>query len=224
MTSDETSDEASDENRKLTPAIVQDALTGRVLMLAWMDDEALAKTRATGEVHFWSRSRKKLWKKGESSGNTLALVELKADCDRDTFLVRAIPRGSTCHTGSVSCFGTDGQEPPPTELEALYQTILERKAQPAGTHSYVRSLYDHPSPTRVSEKIVEEAGELSVELAQKEPSRARIVAEAADLVFHTLVGLAAHEVTLADVERELRRRAGTSGLDEKAARAPKKSE
>jgi phosphoribosyl-ATP pyrophosphohydrolase/phosphoribosyl-AMP cyclohydrolase len=214
----------SDEQRKLTPAIVQDALTGRVLMLAWMDDEALQKTRETGEVHFWSRSRKKLWKKGESSGNTLALVELKADCDGDTFLVRAIPRGPTCHTGSQTCFGTDGQEPPPSELEALYQTILDRKAQPAGSRSYVRSLYDHPSPTRVSEKIVEEAGELSVELARTEPSRERIVAEAADLIFHALIGLAAHEVTLADVERELRRRAGTSGLDEKAARAPKKSE
>jgi phosphoribosyl-ATP pyrophosphohydrolase/phosphoribosyl-AMP cyclohydrolase len=202
--------------RKLTPAVVQDALTGRVLMLGWMDDEALARTRDTGEVHFWSRSRARLWKKGETSGHTLALVELKADCDADTFLVRALPNGPTCHTGSLSCFGTDGAEPAPNELEALYATILLRKAAPPGTRSYVRTLLE--TPMSAAEKIVEEAGELAFDLAAAAPDRARVVAEAADLIFHVLVGLAGHDVTLADVERELRRRAGTSGLDEKAAR------
>ena len=214
-------DSALSDGRKLTPAIVQDAITGRVLMLAYMDEEALRLTRETGEVHFWSRSRKRLWKKGETSGNVLRLVELKADCDADTWLVRALPAGPTCHTGSETCFGTDGNEPPATELDVLYATILSRIAAPAGTKSYVRTLLEHPSPTRVSEKIVEEAGELSVELAHKTPDKTRIVAEAADLIFHTLVGLGAHGVTLADVERELARRAGTSGLDEKAARKPK---
>ncbi len=203
---------------KLTPAVVQDALTGRVLMLAWMNDEALALTRSTGEVHFWSRSRNRLWKKGETSGHTLELVELKADCDADTWLVRALPHGPTCHTGSETCFGTDGNEPVPSELEALYRTILERKAAPPGTRSYVRSLLE--SPLRVPEKIVEEAGELAFELAAPVEERGRLVAEAADLIFHVLVGLADRGITLADVERELRRRAGTSGLDEKAARKP----
>ncbi len=197
-------------------AIVQDAADGRVLMLAWMNDEALALTLSTGEVHFWSRSRNRLWKKGETSGHTLALVELKADCDADTFLVRALPRGPVCHTGSETCFGTDGDEPPASELEALYRTILERKSAPPGTRSYVRTLLE--TRLRVPEKIVEEAGELAFELAAPVEDRGRIVAEAADLIFHVLVGLADRGLTIADVERELRRRAGTSGLDEKAAR------
>jgi phosphoribosyl-ATP pyrophosphohydrolase/phosphoribosyl-AMP cyclohydrolase len=206
----------SDE-KKLTTAVVQDALSGRVLMVGWMDDEALAKTRATGEVHFWSRSRQKLWRKGETSGNVLRLVELKEDCDRDTLLVRALPAGPTCHTGSTSCFGADGSEPPPSELEALESTIRARLSQPAGTHSYVRSLLD-VGPQRIGEKIVEEAGELAVEVARESPDRARVIAEAADVIFHALVGLGASGVTLREVEAELRRRAGTSGLDEKAAR------
>jgi phosphoribosyl-ATP pyrophosphohydrolase/phosphoribosyl-AMP cyclohydrolase len=204
--------------RKLTPAVVQDAITGRVLMLGYMDEEALRLTRETRQVHFWSRSRQRLWKKGETSGNTLALIEIKADCDGDTWLVRAIPAGATCHTGAETCFGTDGAEPSPTELEGLYATILARRRAPPGTRSYVRELLEHPSRTKVSEKIVEEAGELSVELARSEPDRRRVIAEAADLLFHVLVGLAARDVTLAEVERELHRRAGTSGLDEKAAR------
>jgi phosphoribosyl-AMP cyclohydrolase / phosphoribosyl-ATP pyrophosphohydrolase len=200
--------------KQLTPAVVQDALTGRVLMLAWMDDEALAKTRETGEVHFWSRSRQRLWKKGETSGNVLELVELKTDCDADTFLVRALPHGPTCHTGSISCFGSDGAEPSPSEFEALYATILARKDAPEGTRSYVKSLL--AEPRTIVEKVLEEAGELSVELLRG--PRERIIAEAADLMFHVLVGLAEKGVTLEEVARELRRRAGTSGLDEKASR------
>jgi phosphoribosyl-ATP pyrophosphohydrolase/phosphoribosyl-AMP cyclohydrolase len=200
--------------KKLTPAIVQDARTGRVLMLAYMDDEALAKTRETGEVHFWSRSRQRLWKKGETSGNVLRLVDLKADCDADTFLVRALPHGPTCHTGSTSCFGSDGSEPAPSEFEKLYATILARRSAPEGTRSYVKSLLKEPRT--IVEKVLEEAGELSVELLRG--PRERIISEAADLFFHVLVGLAEKDVTLEDVARELERRAGTSGLDEKAAR------
>ena len=198
---------------KLTPAIVQDALSGRVLMLAWMDEEAERLTRETGEVHFWSRSRQKLWKKGETSGNVLQLVDIKADCDADAWLVRALPAGPTCHTGSQTCFGTDGKEPAPTELEALYQTILARKNAPAGTKSYVRQLLDTGT---VGQKIGEEANELAAEIPAG--SKERVIAEAADLFFHALVGLAARDVTLEDVARELHRRAGTSGIDEKAAR------
>jgi phosphoribosyl-ATP pyrophosphohydrolase/phosphoribosyl-AMP cyclohydrolase len=205
---------ADASGRKLTAAVVQHALTGRVLMLGYMDDEALQKTRETGEVHFWSRSRQRLWKKGETSGNVLRTVEIKADCDADAWLVRALPAGPTCHTGSQTCFGTDGAEPPPTELEALYQTIVARKNTPAGTRSYVRQLLD--TEGKVGQKIGEEANELAAELPAG--SKERVIAEAADLLFHTLVGLAARDVTLEDVARELHRRAGTSGLDEKAAR------
>jgi phosphoribosyl-ATP pyrophosphohydrolase/phosphoribosyl-AMP cyclohydrolase len=201
-------------DKQLTPAVVQDALTGRVLMVGWMDDEALQKTRETGEVHFWSRSRQRLWKKGETSGNVLRLVELKTDCDADTFLVRALPAGPTCHTGSQTCFGTDGSEPAPNELEQLFATIVQRKNAPEGTRSYVKSLL--AEPRGVVEKILEEAGELSVELMRG--PKDRIVSEAADLLFHMLVGLAAHDVTLEDVARELHRRSGVSGLDEKASR------
>ncbi|HEX4458229.1 MAG TPA: bifunctional phosphoribosyl-AMP cyclohydrolase/phosphoribosyl-ATP diphosphatase HisIE [Polyangia bacterium] len=204
--------------RKLTAAVVQHALTGRVLMLGYMDDEALALTRSTGLVHFWSRSRQRLWKKGESSGNVLQLVDLKADCDADAWLVRALPAGPTCHTGATSCFGTDGIEPAPTELEALYQTIVQRKAAPDGTRSYVKSLFATPDPyQKIGAKIVEEAGEFVAELPGG--ARERVIAEAADLVFHALVGLVARDVTLEDVARELHRRAGVSGLDEKDARA-----
>jgi phosphoribosyl-ATP pyrophosphohydrolase/phosphoribosyl-AMP cyclohydrolase len=203
----------SSDGRKLTAAVVQHALTGRVLMLGYMDDEALAKTKETGEVHFWSRSRARLWKKGESSGNVLKLVDLKADCDADAWLVRALPAGPTCHTGSQTCFGTDGTEPAPTELEALYQTIVARKNAPAGTKSYVRQLLEAGT---VGQKIGEEANELAAEIPAG--SKERVIAEAADLLFHTLVGLAARDVTLEEVARELHRRAGVSGLDEKAAR------
>lgn len=203
-------------DRKLTAAVVQHALTGRVLMLGYMDDEALHKTRETGEVHFWSRSRGRLWKKGETSGNVLRLVDIKADCDADAWLVRALPAGPTCHTGSQTCFGTDGKEPPPTELEALYQTILARKNAPAGTRSYVKQLVDDQ---RIGQKIGEEANELAAELPAG--AKERVIAEAADLLFHTLVGLAARDVTLEEVARELHRRSGTSGLDEKASRTKK---
>ena len=199
--------------RKLTAAVIQHALTGRVLMLGYMDDEALQKTRESGEVWFWSRSKQRLWKKGETSGNVLKLVDLKADCDADAWLVRALPAGPTCHTGSQTCFGTDGKEPAPTELEALYQTIVARKNAPAGTKSYVKQLLEE---NRVGQKIGEEANELAAEIPAG--SKERVIAEAADLFFHALVGLAARDVTLEDVARELHRRAGTSGIDEKAAR------
>ena len=140
--------------RKLTAAVVQHALTGRVLMLGYMDDEALAKTRETGEVYFWSRSRKRLWKKGESSGNVLQLVDIKADCDADAWLVRALPAGPTCHTGSQTCFGTDGKEPAPTELEALYQTIRGPQERARG-HPLVRQAAarrEHASAKRLAKR------------------------------------------------------------------------
>ena len=200
---------------ELTPAIVQDAATGRVLMLAYMDAEAERLTRETGEVHFYSRSRQRLWKKGETSGNTLALISLTRDCDEDTILVRAVPRGPTCHTGATTCFGVHAPEPPPTALCELEETIAKRRALEPGARSYVRSLLDGGWP-RMLGKLAEEGAELGWEL--QEGPRERVVAEAADVLFHLLVALGAREVSLAEVERELMRRAGVSGLDEKASR------
>jgi phosphoribosyl-ATP pyrophosphohydrolase/phosphoribosyl-AMP cyclohydrolase len=175
----------------LRPAIVQDAATGRVLMLAWMDDEAERLTRETGEAWFWSRSRKQLWRKGETSGNTLAVEELRDDCDGDALLLRVTPAGPTCHTGSVSCFAP-----------GLWRTISERAAErPAG--SYTTELLE-AGVGAVARKVGEEAVELTV--AALDESDERVVEEAADLVYHLYVLLAARGLDVAAVEDELRAR------------------
>jgi len=203
----------------LLPCVVQHADHGTVLVLAYMNDEALRLTRETKIVHFWSRSRQALWKKGETSGNTLALVELRHDCDRDAILVRALPAGPTCHTGTTSCFfhkddGTDDDGALHT-LDALERTIQARRAATASS-SYTKSLLD-AGPAKIIDKIAEESGELAAELI-KDGSHDKIVHEAADLLFHVMVGLAARDVPLAEVYAELARRFGTSGHTEKASR------
>jgi phosphoribosyl-ATP pyrophosphohydrolase/phosphoribosyl-AMP cyclohydrolase len=176
----------------LRAAIVQDADSGRVLMLAWMDDEALRRTRETGEAWFWSRSRRELWHKGATSGNTLAVEELREDCDGDAVLLRVRPAGPACHTGSRSCFA-------PT----LWHTIAERaKDRPEG--SYVASLLD-AGIARCAQKVGEEAVEAAV--AAVAGDREALVAEAADVVFHLYVLLAAAGVDVAEVDDELARRA-----------------
>jgi phosphoribosyl-ATP pyrophosphohydrolase/phosphoribosyl-AMP cyclohydrolase len=176
----------------LKPAVVQDAGDGRVLMLAWMDEEAERLTRETGEAWFWSRSRQQLWRKGETSGNTLAVEEIRDDCDGDALLLRVRPAGPVCHTGARSCFAP-----------ALWRTIMERKAErPVG--SYVASLLD-AGVTRAAQKVGEEGVEVG--LAAVSGDRDAVVAEAADLVFHLYVLLAAADVDLAEVEDELERRA-----------------
>lgn len=175
----------------LRAAIVQDDTTGDVLMLAWMDEEAERLTRETGEAHFWSRSRQQLWRKGETSGNTLAVRELRDDCDGDALLVRVEPAGPACHTGAESCFAP-----------WLWRTISERAAtRPEG--SYVAKLLDG-GVGACARKVGEEAAE-AVVAALDEPDE-RVVSEVADLWFHTLVLLAARGLDLADVERELERR------------------
>jgi phosphoribosyl-ATP pyrophosphohydrolase/phosphoribosyl-AMP cyclohydrolase len=177
---------------ELRPAIVQDADNGRVLMLAWMDKEAERLTRETGEAWFWSRSRERLWRKGETSGNTLAVEELREDCDGDALLLRVRPAGPACHTGSVSCFAP-----------ALWRTIAERATErPEG--SYVVSLLD-AGVARCAQKLGEEAVETTV--AAVSGDRDAVVAEAADLVFHLYVLLKAAGVDVGEVEDELARRA-----------------
>jgi phosphoribosyl-AMP cyclohydrolase / phosphoribosyl-ATP pyrophosphohydrolase len=177
--------------RELRPAIVQDAADGRVLMLAWMDEEAEARTRETGEAWFWSRSRQRLWRKGETSRNTLAVEELRDDCDGDALLLRVTPAGPVCHTGSLSCFAP-----------RLWRTISERAAErPAG--SYTAELLDS-GVGACARKVGEEAVELAV--AALDESDERVVEEAADLVYHLYVLLAARGIDVAWVEDELNRR------------------
>jgi phosphoribosyl-ATP pyrophosphohydrolase/phosphoribosyl-AMP cyclohydrolase len=176
---------------QLVPAIVQDASDGRVLMLAWMDDEALRRTRETGEAWFWSRSRRELWHKGESSGNTLAVEEICDDCDDDAILLRVRPAGPACHTGSRSCFAP-----------WLWRRVAERaKERPAG--SYVARLLGE-GPAAVARKVGEEGVEAA--LAGASESDERLVEELADLWFHSYVLLAARGLDPDAVEAELRRR------------------
>lgn len=209
------------DERGLIPCIVQDAERGTVLMLAWMNAEALRLTRETGVVHFWSRSRQALWKKGETSGNTLALVELRVDCDRDTILVRARPAGPTCHTGATACFfhKDDGPDddgvPAVTILEQLDRVLQARRDSSSGEKSYTKSLLDKGMP-KILEKIAEESGELAAELPAGPDDK--VVHETADLLFHVMVGLTARKIPIERVLAELSRRFGTSGHVEKAAR------
>ncbi|MDP8911273.1 MAG: bifunctional phosphoribosyl-AMP cyclohydrolase/phosphoribosyl-ATP diphosphatase HisIE [Actinomycetota bacterium] len=177
---------------ELRAGIVQDAETARVLMLAWLDDEALRKTRETGVAHFYSRSRARLWRKGETSGNEFGVEELREDCDGDAILLRVRPRGPACHTGSASCFAP-----------WLWRSVSERAVtRPAG--SYVARLLDEGTAA-CARKVGEEAVEVTV--AALAESDSRLVEEVADLWFHTYVLLAARGLDPAQVEDELKRRA-----------------
>jgi phosphoribosyl-ATP pyrophosphohydrolase/phosphoribosyl-AMP cyclohydrolase len=172
----------------LRAAIVQDAASGRVLMLAWMDEEAERLTRETGEAWFWSRSRQRLWKKGETSGDTLAVEELRDDCDGDALLVRVRPNGPVCHTGSVSCFAP-----------WLWRTVAERaKERPSG--SYVAGLLEEGLAS-CARKVGEEGVEAAV--AALGESDERVIEEVADLWFHSYVLLAARGLDPTAVEDQL---------------------
>lgn len=204
----------------LIPAVVQDPADGRVLMLAYMDAEALAATIATGDVHFHSRSRRRLWRKGETSGNVLRVVGLTPDCDADALLVTAEPAGPTCHRGTRSCFDTaDASATDPAAadlegfawLETLWATIASRAARrPAG--SYTTSLLEGGVDT-VGRKVTEEATEVLLAakddaVASSAATREALAGEAADLLYHALVLLAERGVAPAEVIETLRRRHG----------------
>ena len=183
-------------SEQLTPGIVQDDRTGQVLMLGYLDQEALRRTRETGLVHFHSRSRDQLWKKGETSGNTLSVVSVTEDCDADALLIRAVPAGPTCHSGSVSCFG-DAESF--NTLAHLWGTILSRRdSRPEG--SYTVSLLEG-GVQAAGRKVVEEAVE--VLLAANDHAAGgpagRVAEESADLIYHLMVLLAERGVDLADV-------------------------
>jgi len=200
----------------LIPAIVQDVATGRVLMLAYMNREALERTLATGLVHYWSRSRAQLWQKGETSGHIQHLRDLRYDCDADTLLVIVEQEGAACHTGEPSCFFQHVAETPePMQLpvsagllQQIYAVVQERKRR-APQESYVASLMAR-GQDHVLKKVIEEAAE--VLMASKDGRREAIVYEMADLWFHAIVALGWHDISPQEVLQELQRRFGKSGL------------
>jgi phosphoribosyl-ATP pyrophosphohydrolase/phosphoribosyl-AMP cyclohydrolase len=184
----------------LVPCIVQDWSTGEVLTLAYMNEQALERTRATGELHLWSRSRGEQWHKGETSGNVQAVRALRLDCDGDTLLALVEPAGPACHTGERSCFhrGDFDEAAPHEALPTLERTLRERASRrPAG--SYTVELLDDPG--RIGEKVMEEAEEVA--RAAREESEERIDEEAADVLYHLLVLLRSRGRSLADAERVL---------------------
>jgi phosphoribosyl-ATP pyrophosphohydrolase/phosphoribosyl-AMP cyclohydrolase len=207
----------------LIAAVVQDRLTGQVRMVGHMNREALAATLASGRVTFFSRSRGKLWEKGESSGHHLVVRSIHADCDADALLVLVDPVGPTCHTGKASCFfrAVDGEGKAAEEgrdatvvLEELGREIEARKQSDAAK-SYTRHLLDGGA-TRIAGKIREEAGELCEAIAGE--SDERVVSEAADVLYHVMVGLSSRGLDLRAVAGALAARAGMSGHEEKARR------
>jgi phosphoribosyl-AMP cyclohydrolase / phosphoribosyl-ATP pyrophosphohydrolase len=188
------------DQRGLVPCVVQDWRTGEVLTLAYMNAESLRLTRATGELHFFSRSRHELWHKGASSGNTQAVKSIRYDCDGDALLALVEPAGPACHTGERTCFHRGELEPaaPHEALPALERTIAARAAvRPEG--SYTAALL--ADPRRTGEKVQEEAEE--VVRAAREESDERVTEEAADVLYHLAVLLRGRELSLADAERVL---------------------
>lgn len=185
----------------IVPAIIQDAVTGRVLMLGFMNPEALKKTESEGRVTFFSRTKQRLWTKGEESGNFLNVVEILEDCDRDTLLIKARPEGPVCHTGSDTCFDEEnslGME----FLEVLQQLIRERKEKmPA--NSYTTTLFE-AGINKIAQKVGEEAVELIIE--SKDPNDELFLNEAADLVYHLMVLLSARGYGIEDVAGILEQR------------------
>ncbi len=207
------------DDRGLVPAIAQEARTGRVLMLAWMNAEALRRTKETGQAWYYSRSRARLWRKGESSGHTQTVLELRHDCDADTILLLVEQTGPACHTNQPSCFFYDHDlaetKPPPSGMLDRLTRVIEARKTASGDASYTARLLSAGVP-KITAKIAEEAGELCEALSAE--SDDRVVSEAADVLYHLLVGLSARELDIEAVLHELARRFGTSGLVEKASR------
>lgn len=183
--------------RKLTPVIVQDVRTNNVLMMAYADREALAKTRRTKKMHFFSRSRNRLWMKGETSGNVLRLVSLHRDCDGDAILARVVPEGPACHKGTYSCFSKKKFRARGV-LDEIESVVAERRRRPKSGSYTTKLLKD---PERRAKKFLEESTELV--LASMRRRRKEIVAEGADALYHALVLLNASGVKLEDVEKAL---------------------
>jgi phosphoribosyl-AMP cyclohydrolase / phosphoribosyl-ATP pyrophosphohydrolase len=186
----------------LVPAVIQDARTNQVLMVGFMNQEALKKTLADNKVTFWSRTKKRLWQKGETSGNYLEYVSMQQDCDNDSLLVKAIPHGPVCHTNQFTCFGEDETTDVGNVLCRLEETIRSRKqTMPEG--SYTSKLFKEGTP-RIAQKVGEEGVEVA--LASVLGDKKRFTEESADLLFHLLVLLCQQNLALSDVAGELQKR------------------
>jgi len=212
------------DDQGLLAVIAQDAETGEVRMMAYANETAIERTLETGFAHFFSRSRQSLWKKGESSGNTLRVRSVWVDCDGDTLIYMVDPAGPSCHTGAETCFfrqldaegqlaDAGGESAAPTLLR-LERTLQERKSSD-GEKSYTKSLLD-AGPAKIDAKVREEAAELGQALMGE--SDERVASEAGDVIYHLLVGLVLREVSLRDLLLELSKRFGRSGYDEKRSR------
>jgi phosphoribosyl-AMP cyclohydrolase / phosphoribosyl-ATP pyrophosphohydrolase len=194
-----TDDDVNFDENGLVPCVVQDHSTGEVLTLAYMNDEALRRTRETGEVHFFSRSRGELWHKGETSGNVQRVKAIRYDCDADALLALVEPAGPACHTGNRTCFYRGELEPAPHEALPALERVVEsrRESRPAG--SYTAELL--ADPPLIGEKVREEAEEAA--LAAREEPDGRVAEEAADVLYHLTVLLASRGLSLEDALQEL---------------------
>ncbi len=214
------------DERGLVPAIAQEAATGEVLMLAYMNMEAIEKTVESGKAHYFSRSRNRLWLKGETSGNFQEVESIHYDCDSDAILLKVRQTGPACHTGQRTCFfrrlyaGEKGHTQGPSVLTELYRVILERKRS-SPEKSYVASLYEK-GLSKIAEKIYEESGELIY--AAKNEGEREVIHELSDLWFHTMVLLGYRDIDIGEIFTELGRRFGTSGIEEKKSRKNKGGE
>lgn len=179
----------------LLPAIVQHWLSGEVLMLGYMNADALVQTQADGRVTFYSRSKQRLWMKGESSGNVLALKSIRLDCDADTLLIQAEPRGPTCHTGTSSCFGDSADVRPPLGFLAELDALVAQRHVERPTGSYTTKLFDD-GIRRIAQKVGEEGVETALAAVVQDDEA--LLGEAADLLFHLVVVLRARGLSLAD--------------------------
>jgi phosphoribosyl-AMP cyclohydrolase / phosphoribosyl-ATP pyrophosphohydrolase len=195
-------DELAFGENGLLPCVVQDWRTGEVLTVAYMNEEALARTRETGETWFWSRSRQELWHKGETSGNVQRVRELRWDCDADTLLALVEPAGPACHTGERTCFFQgDSAAAPHEALPALERVVAERRMEPREGSWTAKLLAD---PPLIGAKVQEEAEEVA--RAAREESDERVAEEAADLLYHLTVLLASRDLSLADAYEVLNAR------------------
>ncbi len=209
----------------LLPVIVQESETNEVLMLAYMDEEAYNLTKNSGYAHYFSRSRQRIWKKGESSNHTQEIIDILLDCDSDTLLLKVKQNGVACHTGRKSCFFTSLKDEKIVlkqevnveviygVVDTLYHTILERKSS-NDKNSWTKKLLDNKE--LLKSKINEEANELCT--AIEDEGDEQVIYEAADLLYHSLVGLASRDISPDRVKQELSRRFGTSGIEEKNSR------
>jgi phosphoribosyl-ATP pyrophosphohydrolase/phosphoribosyl-AMP cyclohydrolase len=211
------------DDKGLIPAVAQDHLTGDVRMVAWMDLAALRATLDSGKATFFSRSKGRLWVKGETSGHFLHVVSVYVDCDADTLLLRVAPEGPSCHTGRPTCFfrriGAGGElRESPAPLGSFLSSLehqIEERQQSTAEKSYTRSLLDGGAQ-KIGAKMTEEAAEFAA--AIQDESRERVASEAADVLYHLMVGLRLRGVALNEVLATLHRRSGISGHQEKAAR------